>query len=103
DVQQYELRVKRLDVQFDERLKQLHEAATSKDLWKGTPVANDRVEYWAVGVLAYFDTLGKGAAPNEVSHPVNTRERLRDYDPDLYALVNETMAYEGHVDWRFRP
>jgi len=28
---------------------------------------------------------------------------LKEYDPGLYALVHETMAYEGHVDWRYRP
>jgi hypothetical protein len=26
---------------------------------------------------------------------------LKEYDPDLFALVNETMAYDGHVDWRY--
>ena len=30
-----------------------------------------------------------------------TREALETYDPELYALVKETMAYDGHVDWRF--
>ena len=24
-------------------------------------------------------------------------------DPDLCALVDETMAYKGHVDWRCTP
>ena len=24
-------------------------------------------------------------------------------DPELYALVHQTMAYEGHDDWRFHP
>src|SRR5262249_35304581 len=40
--QQYELRVKRLDVEFDNRLKKLHEGAQAKGLWKGTPAARDR-------------------------------------------------------------
>ena len=29
------------------------------------------------------------------------RQALEAYDPALYALVNETMAYDGHVDWRY--
>jgi len=103
DVQQYELRVKRLDVQFDEKLKQLHETATNKGLWKGTPAGKDRVEYWIAGVLAYFDARGRDAVPNEIPHPVGTREGLKEYDADLYALVDETMAYDGHSDWRYRP
>ena len=103
DVQQYEMRVKRLDVQFDEKLKQLYETATGKNKWKGTAAVNDRVEYWAEGVLAYFDATGQDAAPNDAAHPINTREALKEYDPDLYALVNETMAYDGHADWRYKP
>jgi hypothetical protein len=93
DVQQYELRVKRLDIQFDEKLKQLHEAAQAKALWKGTPAAENRVDYWAAGVLAYFDAGGKSKTA--------TREQLKDYDPELYALVHETMAYQDRQDWRF--
>jgi hypothetical protein len=60
------------------------------------------VEYWATGVLAYFDALGQCPAPHGAAHPVTTREALQAYDPGLYALVHETMAYEGRVDWRFR-
>src|SRR5262249_47495821 len=47
DKQQYELRVKRLDVEFDERLKKTYEAAMAGKLWKGTAAGRDRVEYWA--------------------------------------------------------
>jgi hypothetical protein len=102
-VQQYELGVKRLDVRFDEELKRLYGAAMSQGLWKGTAAVPDRVAYWASGVLAYFDAAGQEAVPDGAAHPITTRERLQDYDPDLYALVNETMAYDGHVDWRYQP
>jgi hypothetical protein len=102
DVQQYELRVQRMDVRFDEKLKTLYEAARSKGHWKGTPAVHDRVEYWAQGVLAYFDATGTGATPTDAEHPITTREALREYDPDLFALVDETMAYKGKVDWRYR-
>lgn len=93
DVQQYELRVKRLDIQFDNRLKEIHEAAAGKGLWKGTLAAKERVEYWAVGVQAYFDAGGDSK--------VATRDRLKEHDPELYALVHETMAYQDRQDWRF--
>jgi hypothetical protein len=100
--QQYELRVKRLDVEFDEKLGKLQEAAAGKGLWKGTPAARSRAEYWAAGVEAYFDAAGDGVAPNGADRPITTREALKAYDPDLFALVDETMAYREHVDWRFR-
>jgi hypothetical protein len=102
DKQQYELRVKRLDVEFDQRLGKLHEQATARSLWKGAAAARSRAEYWAAGVEAYFDAAGDGPAPNLADRPVNTREALRAYDPDLYALVDETMAFREHVDWRYR-
>ena len=101
DVQQYELRVKRLDVQFDEKLKQLYETAMTNKKWRGTPAVEGRVEYFAEGVLAYFNAVGQQMPPNDAPHQIATRELLKDYDPDLFALVNETFAYDGHSDWRY--
>ncbi|MBN1507848.1 MAG: hypothetical protein JW955_13440 [Sedimentisphaerales bacterium] len=101
DVQQYELRVQRMDIRFDERLKTLYDGAMNKGLWQGTAAIQDRVEYWAQGVLAYFDAVGTGMTPTDAEHPIATREDLRQYDPDLFALVDETMAYKGKVDWRY--
>jgi hypothetical protein len=101
-LQQYELRVKRLDVEFDNRLKKLYDAAMENGLWKGAPAAQNRAEYWAAGVEAYFDAAGAGQAPNLADRPITTREALKAYDPDLYALVDETMAYKEHVDWRYK-
>jgi alpha-glucosidase len=103
DVQQYELRVQRMDVRFDERLKTIYDAAMSKGRWKGTPAIQDRIEYWAEGVSAYFNAVGTGMTPIDAEHPIATREALREYDPDLFALVDETMAYKGKVDWRYYP
>ncbi len=92
NVQQYELRVKRLDERLDARLKELHAAARAKGVLKGTAAAEDPVEYWSRGWLAYFDAAGGGH--------VNTREALQTHDPELHALMHETMAYEGRQDWR---
>lgn len=101
DVQQYELRVKRMDERFDHRLQEIYTNAMARGAWKGTPAVHDRAEYWAEGVLAYFDADGAGDPPNDQPHPIITREQLRSYDPDLCALVEETMAYNGHQDWRY--
>jgi len=102
DKQQYELRVKRLDLDFDKKVAQLFESGPGKGLWKGTPAARDRFEYWAAGVEAYFDAAGAGVAPAGADRPVVTREALKQYDPGLYALVDETMAYKERVDWRVK-
>jgi hypothetical protein len=101
--QQYELRLNRLDSEFDKRLRANYDAALKDGRWRGSAAINDPFEYWAVGVLAYFDANGQDGAPDKSPHPITTREQLQSYDPDLFALVNETMAYDGHVDWRFEP
>jgi len=101
--QQYELQVQRLDEQFDAKLKELYKKAMSEGKWQGTAAVNDHVQYWIEGVLAYFDALGQDDAPNDAAHPIATRELLKEYDPDLFAFVNETMAYETKVDWRYVP
>jgi len=101
--QQYELRVQRLDERFDARLKELLEKAVAAGKWQGTAAVADRAAYWTEGVLAYFDALGQDDVPNDAPHAIDTRERLKEYDPGLFALVNETMAYENQVDWRYRP
>jgi hypothetical protein len=101
--QQYELRVQRLDVRFGNKVKELYEKAMADNKWQGTGAVTDCAAYWTEGVLAYFDALGQDDTPFGASHPVNTREKLKEYDPALYALVNETMAYETQVDWRYQP
>jgi hypothetical protein len=101
--QQYELRVQRMDVRFDNKLKELYDKAMADKKWQCTGAATDRVAYWTEGVLAYFDALGQDDTPIGASHPINTREKLQTYDPNLYSLVNETMAYETQVDWRYQP
>jgi hypothetical protein len=72
DVQQYEMRVQRLDVRFDEKLKAIRDS-------------EDRGAVWADAVADYFGP---------------ERERLKEKNSHLYDLVHETMAYEGKVDWR---
>jgi hypothetical protein len=103
DVQQYELRVQRMDIRFDETLEALYDTAMGQGKWKGTVAGHNRVEYWTEGVMAYFDAVGQGIAPNDAARPITTREALKAYDPGLFELVDRTMAYNGRVDWRYVP
>jgi hypothetical protein len=99
--QQYELHLKRMDIRFDEKLREIYDNAINKGKWKGTPAVQNHINYWIEGVMAYFDATGPGAPPNDADHPINTREKLKTYDPDLFTLVDETMVYKGKVDWRY--
>jgi len=102
DVQQYELRVKRLDVDFGKQVSELFHAASEEGKWKGTSAMHNEAAYWSQGVLAWFDAAGQDASPLDADFPIQTREQLHDYDPALYELVRTVMAYEGHVDWRYQ-
>ncbi|MBI3864400.1 MAG: prolyl oligopeptidase family serine peptidase [Planctomycetia bacterium] len=102
DKQQYELRVRRLDVEFDRRLEKLFAGAIGKGLWKGTPAGQSPGDYLSAGVEAYFDAAGNAPAPELAPRSITTREALAAYDPELFALVEETMAYKDHADWRYR-
>lgn len=101
DRQQYELRVRRLDLRFDRALNQAFAQAARKGLWRGTSQARSASEYWVGGVTAYFDAAGEGQPPLG-TQPITTREALKAYDPALFRLVAQTFAYGEHVDWRFR-
>jgi len=100
EVQQYELRVQRLDVQFGDSVKRGFGEAGAAGKWKGSSAVNDPAAYWARGVLAWFDAVGQDGAPPDADHPIATREAMQEYDQRLFELVRETMAYSGRVDWR---
>jgi hypothetical protein len=71
-----------VDRTFDKRLRAAYRRAMDKGLWKGTYVATNHSEYWAEGAQAYFDCM-------RPQFGANTREKLKKYDPDLFALVDE--------------
>jgi len=97
--QQYELHVQRLDERLDHSLEQLLANATGKGMWKGAAFHN-RADYFSAGMLAFFDAAGQSMPPIDAQQSITTREALRQYDPELFSLISQTMAYDGHVDWR---
>jgi len=100
DVQQYELRVTRLDVRFKERLDKLRASAAERKQWRGTGALRSSAEYFSRGVLAYFDAPGQQHPPEDAPFPIGTREELQKYDKELFTLITEVFAYEGLPDWR---
>lgn len=82
---------------FDDELRQLYEDALARGLWSDTYAATNRQEYWAEGVQSWFDV---NQDPQEgVHNHVDTRAELRDYDPELAALIERFM---GDGSWRPR-
>jgi 3-mercaptopyruvate sulfurtransferase SseA len=71
-----------VDPTFDGRLRKAYQAAMEKGLWKGMYSATNHSEYWAEGAQAYFDCM-------RPQFGANTREKLQQYDPELFKLVDE--------------
>lgn len=92
--------LRRIDKEFDQKLKRLYEEALAKGLWKGTYAGSNRSEYWAEAVQSYFDANRQ----NNYNHNhVNTREELQAYDPSLARLVAEVFRHSDKTDWRYEP
>ena len=84
-----------VDPSFDDRLKGLYDAAVEKGLWKDTYAITNRAEYWAEGTQSWFDT---NRANDDQHNHVDTRDKLKDYDPALASLLTEVF---GDGDWRY--
>ena len=84
-----------VDPGFDDRLKTTYNAAVEKGLWKNTYAITNKAEYWAEGTQSWFDT---NRANDDQHNHVDTRDKLKEYDPALAALLTEVY---GDTDWRY--
>ena len=86
-----------VDPAFQGRLERAFGRASLKGLWKGKYAGTNPAEYWAEGVQSWFDTNRE----DDFDHNhVDTREELRDHDPELARLIESVF---GDGDWRYRP
>lgn len=77
---------------FRDRLVVSFESAKFNGLWENTYAGTNVDEYWAVGAQAWFDANVCTEIPDGVNNHVNTREKLLDYDPNLYGLLAEVLS-----------
>ena len=75
--------------EFDGRLKQLYENAKARGILDGTYRITDHMEYFAEAVQDWFNVNAEMPYADGKHNWCNTREELKDYDPDLYALLAE--------------
>jgi hypothetical protein len=78
-----------VDPKFDARLRKIYARAMDNELWKDTYAATNHKEYWAEGVQAYFDCAAPPA--KGVHNDCNTRKKLKEYDAELFALIDEVF------------
>ena len=83
-----------LSASFSQRLQQTYTNAMRLGRWQKTYAASLKEEYWAEGVQSYFDANGQSESPDGTHNHVNTRQELRDYDPELYTLLREVFPVE---------
>ena len=84
----HDMGLKTIDKEFDGRLKAIYDQAMTEGLWKAKYAANNHHEYWAEGVQSYF---GTNRPPDHDHNHVDTRQELKDYDPHLFALIDEVF------------
>ncbi|RKU19854.1 hypothetical protein C6500_10035 [Candidatus Poribacteria bacterium] len=84
-----------VDPSFDDRLQATFDAAVEKGLWKDTYAITNKAEYWAEGTQSWFDT---NRANDDQHNHVDTRDKLKAYDPALATLLTEIF---GDTDWRY--
>lgn len=92
----HEVGMAAVDPTFDGRLKQAYDDARARGLWKETYAAVNRMEYWAEAVQSWFDNNRDRDA---LHNGVNTRVKLREYDPGVAALCEEVF---GDIPWRYQ-
>jgi cyclophilin family peptidyl-prolyl cis-trans isomerase len=89
--------MRQLDPSFADDLNAAYAAAQRAGLWSGTYAISNAAEYFAEGTQAWFDN---NRANDALHNDIDTREKLRDYDPALAALLQRVY---GDREWRYRP
>jgi cyclophilin family peptidyl-prolyl cis-trans isomerase len=85
-----------LDPTFRQRVRETYENAKAAGLWEDTYAGSNPNEYWAEGAQSWFGDNRE----NDSSHNhVNTRDELREYDPELAKLCEEVF---GDLSWRYK-
>jgi alpha-glucosidase len=79
---------------FDERLAALRENAKAKGLWTDTYAISNKEEYFAETVQSFFNCNRYSDPPNGVHNSINRREKLKAYDPDMYAFLLQYFSEE---------
>ena len=83
---------RRIDPDWDARLQAAFQSAVSLGLWANTRAGSNYEEYFACAVQAYYHVARASIPPDGVYNHVDTNEKLFDYDPWLYTLIEEVLV-----------
>ena len=65
------------------------EYAKANGLWAKTYALTDKFEYFAEATQSFFSCNRYSDTPNGVHNGINRRNKLRDYDPEMYQLLSD--------------
>ena len=85
----------KVDPTFDRRLETLYNMAVEEGLYQGNYALTNYEEYWAVGVVSWFNGHHPDSDPG-----AHSRSALKKYDPRLAKLLSEVF---GDRSWRYTP
>ncbi len=79
------------DQTLAERLKTIYRSAKAKQLWPNTYAGSSIEEYFATLSTIWFNVMAESRTGewDGVRGPINTREELKEYDPDAYAYFKD--------------
>jgi alpha-glucosidase len=78
-----------VDTTINTRLQKAFDRAIAAGKFVRTYAATDIAEYWAEGVQDWFNVNAEVPMPDGKHNHVNTRVELKEYDPELYAILAE--------------
>ena len=81
-----------VDTTFNKKLEKLLNQAVAKGKYANTYAKTDIAEYWAEGVQDWFNVNAEAPKADGKHNPLNTREELKKYDPDLYELISHYFS-----------
>lgn len=76
-----------VDPDFNNKLETVMNHAIEKGLWKKTYALSNKEEYFAETVQSFFNCNRYSEKPNGVHNSINRREKLKEYDPEMYQLL----------------
>lgn len=80
---------------FNDELEKLRQQAIAEGLWENTYVISNAAECFAEGVQSFYNCNRISVETNGVHNAINTREKLKLYDPRLYQLL---LRYLPKID-----
>jgi hypothetical protein len=78
-----------VDTSINSRLQHSFDRALAAGKFLKTYASTDIAEYWAEGVQDWFNVNAEVPKPDGKHNHVNTRIELKEYDPELYAILAE--------------